>query len=341
MVTPDMTRALRTSAIAVVGLTVVGAIAAVIDPSLGPGTRPHPMITPGLAAAWSIWQSNLRVLAVPFVLAALRFADTALGRTVGDVIIAALTAYSTLTVGLAIGRWQWALIPYLPHLPFEWAALSLAVGAWLRVRQHAVDWLGLAGLGGVIVVLLAGAAVLETWATPHRVADVGHRRVAAGAVVLSPLEWPRVRWRSAQRASAERWLVALTPSNPDPFKGGITRMNHVSLIGNLTRDPELRTTPSGTSVSDLRLAINRPKRGGEDQGADYVDVVCWGTTAENCAKYLAKGRPIAVSGRLRHSEWESDTGRRQKLEVVADQIDFLNANTPNASEPAAEEPAAA
>jgi single-strand DNA-binding protein len=117
----------------------------------------------------------------------------------------------------------------------------------------------------------------------------------------------------------------------------------ISLIGNLTRDPELRTTPSGSSVSDLRLAINRPKKNGEDQGADYVDVVCWGTTAENCAKYLAKGRPIAVSGRLRHSEWESDNGRRQKLEVVADQIDFLNANTANApdSEPAAEEPAAA
>ena len=97
-------------------------------------------------------------------------------------------------------------------------------------------------------------------------------------------------------------------------------MNNVSLIGNLTRDPELRTTPSGTSVSDLRLAINRPKRGGEEQGADYVDVVCWGVTAENCAKYLAKGRPIAVTGRLRHSEWETDGQRRSKLEVVAEQV---------------------
>jgi single-strand DNA-binding protein len=117
-------------------------------------------------------------------------------------------------------------------------------------------------------------------------------------------------------------------------------MNNVSLIGNLTRDPELRTTPSGTSVSDLRLAINRPKRNGEEQGADYVDVVCWGVTAENCAKYLAKGRPIAVTGRLRHSEWETDGQRRSKLEVVAEQIDFLNASTPAETRAPAEEVAA-
>jgi hypothetical protein len=232
MVTTDMTRALRTGAVTVVGLTAVGTVAAVIDPSLGPGTRPHPTLTPGFSTALSIWQSNLRVLAVPFILAALRFADTPLGRTVGDVILGALTTYSTFTVGLAIGRWRWTLIAYLPHLPFEWAALSFAVGAWLLVRHHAVDWPGLAGLAGVIVVLLIGAAVLETWATPHRGADVGHRRVAAGADMLSPLEWPRVRWRFAQVASAERWLVALTPSHPDPFKGGITRMNHVCVSWN-------------------------------------------------------------------------------------------------------------
>jgi hypothetical protein len=220
MVTADMTRALRIGAVEVVGLTVAGAIAAVIDPGLGSSTRPHPTITPGFSAALSIWQSNLRVLAVPFILAALRFADTRPGRTVGDVIIAALTAYSTLAVGLAIGRWRWALAQYLPHLPFEWAALSLAIAAWLLARKHAVDWPGLAGLGGAIVVLLIAAAVLETWATPHRAAEVGHRIAAVGAGVSSPREWPRARWRSAQFSSAERWLVALTPSNPDPFKEG-------------------------------------------------------------------------------------------------------------------------
>jgi single-strand DNA-binding protein len=129
-------------------------------------------------------------------------------------------------------------------------------------------------------------------------------------------------------------MPALTLVEPDR-----SQFQVISLIGNLTRDPELRTTPSGTSVSDLRLAINRPKKNGEDQGADYVDVVCWGVTAENCAKYLSKGRPVAVSGRLRHSEWETDGARRSKLEVVADQIDFLHASSTSATPSETQAPA--
>ena len=132
VVTADMTRALRTGILAVAGLTLLGALAAVLDPSFGPSTRPHPTLTPGLAVAVSLWQSNLRVLAAPFLLAGLRFADTRLGRTAGDVIVAAITAYSTVTVGLALGRWGGTLVPYLPHLPLEWAALSASVarGCW-------------------------------------------------------------------------------------------------------------------------------------------------------------------------------------------------------------------
>ena len=118
-------------------------------------------------------------------------------------------------------------------------------------------------------------------------------------------------------------------------------MNHVSLIGNLTRDPELRTTPAGTSVSDLRLAINRPKKNGEDQGADYVDVTTFGPVADSCARYLTKGRQIAVDGRLRHSEWDSDNGKRQRLEVVASQIDFLGSRTASDQPATAEEETAA
>ncbi len=102
-------------------------------------------------------------------------------------------------------------------------------------------------------------------------------------------------------------------------------LNSVILHGRLTTDPELKATTTGTSVANLRVAVQRPKRNGEDAGADYVDVVAFGTTAENVTRYLSKGRAILVNGRLRHREWtETETGKtRQKLEVLANEIEFL------------------
>jgi single-strand DNA-binding protein len=114
-------------------------------------------------------------------------------------------------------------------------------------------------------------------------------------------------------------------------------MNRVTLIGNLTTTPEIRTTPGGQSVAKLRLAVSRPKRDGEDQGADYVDVTAFGTTAENCGRYLAKGRKVAIDGRLHHSEWDSDNGHRQKLEVIANNVEFLTPRGP-AANPTGEQP---
>jgi len=101
-------------------------------------------------------------------------------------------------------------------------------------------------------------------------------------------------------------------------------MNSINLTGRLTADPELRNTGNGTQVANLRVAIQRPRKDGEDQGADYVDVTVFGRQAETCAQYLAKGRKVAVSGHLHHSEWESDNGRRQKLEVTASNVEFLD-----------------
>ena len=106
-------------------------------------------------------------------------------------------------------------------------------------------------------------------------------------------------------------------------------LNSVNIIGNLTRDPELRNTAS-TEVANLRVAVQRRKRNGEDQGADYVDVVVFGRQAETCAQYLTKGRKVAVNGRLAHSEWTAEDGtRRQRLEVIANTVEFLDrpANT--------------
>jgi len=98
-------------------------------------------------------------------------------------------------------------------------------------------------------------------------------------------------------------------------------INSVVLVGNLTKDPELRHTPSGTAVTTLRVAVNdRVKRGEEwTDAAYYFDVTVWGRTAENCAQYLAKGRP-----KLTWREWDAQDGsKRQSVEVVADNIQFL------------------
>ena len=104
-------------------------------------------------------------------------------------------------------------------------------------------------------------------------------------------------------------------------------INRVVLVGNLTRDPELRHTPSGTAVCSLRLAVNTRRKDESGQWADkpnYFDITVWGQQGENCAQYLAKGRPVAVDGRLEWREWEAQDGaKRQAVEVVAESVQFL------------------
>lgn len=103
-------------------------------------------------------------------------------------------------------------------------------------------------------------------------------------------------------------------------------INRVVLSGNLTRDPELRTHGE-TTICNMRLAVNnRVKREGEWQDkACYFDVAVFGTQAENCAKYLSKGRPVALDGRLDWREWTTDSGdKRQSVQVLADQVQFLD-----------------
>ena len=103
-------------------------------------------------------------------------------------------------------------------------------------------------------------------------------------------------------------------------------INSVVLVGNLTRDPELRHTPSGTAVTTLRIAVNDRVKKGEEwtDAAYYFDVTVWGRTAENCAQYLAKGRPVGVQGKLTWREWDAQDGsKRQSVEIVADNIQFL------------------
>ena len=89
-----------------------------------------------------------------------------------------------------------------------------------------------------------------------------------------------------------------------------TNINRVVISGNLTRDPELRSTPGGTSVCSLRIAVNSRRKDDSGNWVDkpnYFDVTVWGAQGENCAQYLAKGRPVAVDGRLNWREWETRT----------------------------------
>ncbi len=103
-------------------------------------------------------------------------------------------------------------------------------------------------------------------------------------------------------------------------------VNRVFLMGNLTRDPEIRYTPSGKAVGDLRMAMNRKYKTQSGETRDetcYVDVVVWGRQAETCGEYLSKGASAFVEGRMQYDEWEKDGQRHNRLRVVADRVQFI------------------
>jgi single-strand DNA-binding protein len=107
-----------------------------------------------------------------------------------------------------------------------------------------------------------------------------------------------------------------------------TNINRVVMTGNLTKDPELRSLPSGTSVCELRLACNTRRK---DQASgewtdkpNYFNVKVWGAQGENAARFLSKGRPVAIDGRLEWREWEAQDGtKRQAIDIIADSVQFL------------------
>src|ERR1700742_1003329 len=126
--------------------------------------------------------------------------------------------------------------------------------------------------------------------------------------------------------------------------------NQVTLMGNLTRDPELRTTPNGATVCSFSLALNRSYKNSEGnwtEATDYIDIVAWGPLGERVAQYLTKGRPALVSGRIQSRSWEQDGQKRNKVEVVANDVTFLggpgggggSSSTPAASDNVDQTPA--
>ncbi|MDO8880468.1 MAG: single-stranded DNA-binding protein [Coriobacteriia bacterium] len=105
-------------------------------------------------------------------------------------------------------------------------------------------------------------------------------------------------------------------------------INRVVISGNLTRDPELKATGSGMSVLKMRMAVNDRRKNAQtgewEDAPNYVDVTMFGSRAESVSRFLSKGSKLAVEGKLRWSEWETDGQKRSKLEVVADDIEFMS-----------------
>lgn len=106
-------------------------------------------------------------------------------------------------------------------------------------------------------------------------------------------------------------------------------INRVVLVGNLTKDPEMKTTPSGLAVCTMRIAVNTSRKKGDTgewvDEPNYFTITTFGGQAENCGRFLQRGRAIAVDGRLRWSEWEAKdgSGKRERVEVIADTVQFI------------------
>jgi len=118
----------------------------------------------------------------------------------------------------------------------------------------------------------------------------------------------------------------------------MANLNKVLLLGNVTRDPEVRYTPKGSAVCDLGVAVNRSyttDSGEKREEVTFVDVTLWGRTAEVASEYLKKGRPVFVEGRLQMDTWDDkQTGqKRTRLRVVADNMQLLGGRPPGGAEP--------
>ena len=99
--------------------------------------------------------------------------------------------------------------------------------------------------------------------------------------------------------------------------------SNVSVMGNLTAEPELRYTPDNTAVADMSIAVNE-----DEDTVHFFDVTAWGRTAENCSEYLDKGSPVFVDGRLKQDRWENNDGeKRTKVKIVANSVQFLSSGS--------------
>jgi single-strand DNA-binding protein len=155
---------------------------------------------------------------------------------------------------------------------------------------------------------------------------VGSSNVLAGMEPASPALGPVRPQRCPDPLPASVLVHAAWARNRTRAKEGAMDLNLVAITGRLAADPDLHSTGNGTDVTTLRIAVGRMKRQGEQRpGADFVDVVVWGEQAKHAGRYLAKGRRVAIKGRLQQRTWTTPDGaKRSRLQVVADQVQFLD-----------------
>ena len=151
--------------VALAAATALSAILAWAAPALAPATPPHPTLRASAGDLASILINNLRVLAAPFILVAARFERTRVGQLAGDAVIAMILAGNGVAVGLALGRWRSALIPFIPQLPVEYLAAATAATAWLDARRRRTGTA--VRIAAATVALTAAAAAIEVILTPH------------------------------------------------------------------------------------------------------------------------------------------------------------------------------
>ncbi len=152
----------------VLALTAFGGVIGLLAPALAGNVRPHPALTGTAGTAAGILANNLLLLAVPFALCLLGYNTDPVSRHTGDLLVLVLVAVNALRVGVELGRWRGQLIPYVPQLPLELAALAIAASVWLTARTQTVSRRHLTVLAALVMLLLATAAAVETWGTPHR-----------------------------------------------------------------------------------------------------------------------------------------------------------------------------
>ncbi len=161
----------------VIGATLASGLVAVLDPAIAGSAAPHPTLAGSLTDWLGIAAQNLQVLAAPLVLWLVGANQSRLGRQAGDVVMLAVIAVNAIPVGVALGRWRTQLIPYVPQLPLEWAALTLCITAWLQLRTGHATRGRIARYAAAILAITATAAAVETFATPHAHAQTQARRV--------------------------------------------------------------------------------------------------------------------------------------------------------------------
>ena len=160
-------RVLGWVSLAVVGLTAGGALLGLVFPALGPAGSPRPTLVGTPGEVFSIFANNLRVFAAGPALVLCRW-TVGRTRTVGDVVLGVVAGGPVLTVGLAIGRHGGALLPYLPHLGLEWAALCVSLACWVVHRGRSAQLGALLPYAAATLVLAIAAAAVEVYAVPHR-----------------------------------------------------------------------------------------------------------------------------------------------------------------------------